>query len=118
MTRAFVALQNEPRRIEMRPWLFRIAHNEAISVLRRRPPVDELDDLETHDAPVEEQVSLRADLRHLHQDLEALPERQRAALVLRELNGLSHDRTKGRRHHRGHGRCRRRNRRGPSSSSG
>jgi RNA polymerase sigma factor (sigma-70 family) len=90
MTRAFAALQNEPRRIDMRPWLFRIAHNEAISLLRRRPPVDELDDLETRDAPVEEQVSLRADLRHLHRDLGALPERQRGALVLRELNGLSH----------------------------
>jgi RNA polymerase sigma factor (sigma-70 family) len=90
MARAFAALQDEPRNIDMRPWLFRIAHNEAISLLRRRGPVDVLDDLETRDAPVEEQVSLRADLRYLHQDLEALPERQRAALVLRELNGLSH----------------------------
>jgi RNA polymerase sigma factor (sigma-70 family) len=90
MTRAFAALQEEPRTFELRPWLFRIAHNEAISVLRRRRPVDGLDELETRDAPVEEQVSLRADLQHLHQDLETLPERQRAALVLRELNGLSH----------------------------
>jgi RNA polymerase sigma factor (sigma-70 family) len=90
MTRAFAALRDEPRDIEMRPWLYRIAHNEAISVLRRRRTVDELDDLETRDAPVEEQVSLRADLQHLRQDLEALPERQHAALVLRELNGLSH----------------------------
>jgi RNA polymerase sigma factor (sigma-70 family) len=90
MARAFAALQNESRNIDMRPWLFRIAHNEAISLLRRRAPIDVLDDLETRDAPVEEQVSLRADLRHLHQDLDALPERQRAALVLRELNGLSH----------------------------
>ncbi|MEY2425526.1 MAG: hypothetical protein QOI61_1098, partial [Actinomycetota bacterium] len=90
MTRAFAALQQEPRTFELRPWLFRIAHNESVSVLRRRRPVDGLDELETRDAPVEEQVSLRADLRHLHQDLETLPERQRAALVLRELNGLGH----------------------------
>jgi RNA polymerase sigma factor (sigma-70 family) len=90
MTRAFAALRDEPRNIELRPWLFRIAHNEAISLLRRRRPVDALDDLETRDAPVEDQVALRADLRYLHEDLEALPERQRAALVLRELNGLSH----------------------------
>jgi RNA polymerase sigma factor (sigma-70 family) len=90
MTRAFAALQDEPRDFELRPWLFGIAHNEAISLLRRRRPVDELDDLATRDAPVDEQVSLRADLQRLHQDLGALPERQRATLVLRELSGLSH----------------------------
>src|SRR6188472_493194 len=90
MTRAFAALQEEPRNFELRPWLFRIAHNEAITLLRRRRPADGLDELATRDAPVEEQVSLRADLQRLQQDLAALPERQRAALVLRELNGLSH----------------------------
>src|SRR6476660_2033816 len=37
MTRAFAALQDERRDFELRPWLFRIAHNEAISILRRRP---------------------------------------------------------------------------------
>src|SRR3954451_20139558 len=91
MTRAFAALQTEQRSFELRPWLFRIAHNEAISMLRRRRPVDGLDELATRDAPVEEQVSLRADLQHLQRDLQTLPERQRAALVLRELNGLSHN---------------------------
>ena len=90
MTRAFAALQEEPRNFELRPWLFRIAHNEAISLLRRRRPADGLEELATRDAPVEEQVSLRADLQRLQQDLAALHERQRAALVLRELNGLSH----------------------------
>ena len=90
MTRAFAALKDEPRDFELRPWLFRIAHNEAISLLRRRRPTDELDALQTNEAPVEDQVSLRADLEVLQHDLQALTERQRAALVLRELNGLSH----------------------------
>ena len=36
MARAFAALQDEQRDFELRPWLFRIAHNEAISILRRR----------------------------------------------------------------------------------
>ena len=36
MTRAFAALQDEQRDFDLRPWLFRIAHNEAISILRRR----------------------------------------------------------------------------------
>src|SRR5215211_7680372 len=36
MTSAFAALQREGREIALRPWLFRIAHNESISLLRRR----------------------------------------------------------------------------------
>ncbi|MDA0164386.1 sigma-70 family RNA polymerase sigma factor [Solirubrobacter ginsenosidimutans] len=90
MTRAFAALRDEPRDFELRPWLFRIAHNEAISLLRRRRPTDEIDELRTTEASVEDQVCLRADLEVLRLDLQALTERQRAALVLRELNGLSH----------------------------
>ena len=35
-TRAFAALQTEQRDFDLRPWLFRIAHNEAITVLRQR----------------------------------------------------------------------------------
>src|SRR4051794_23163580 len=44
MARALSALQDERREIELRPWLFRIAHNEAISILRRRRVTAELDD--------------------------------------------------------------------------
>src|SRR5437667_11510872 len=36
MLRALVALQAEQRDLAVRPWLFRIAHNEAVSLLRRR----------------------------------------------------------------------------------
>src|SRR5918998_3385359 len=36
MARAFAALQDRPRDLELRPWLFRIAHNEAVSIVRRR----------------------------------------------------------------------------------
>src|SRR4051794_8956234 len=87
--RAFAALRDEQRDFELRPWLFRIAHNEAISILRRRPATDELDD---RPAPgeLEDRISEREELRLLQMDLADLPERQRAALILRELNGLSH----------------------------
>jgi len=88
-TRAFAALQTEQRDFELRPWLFRIAHNEAISVLRRRPPTDELADVPDY-RPFEDRIADREELRLLALDLADLPERQRAALVLRELNGLSH----------------------------
>jgi RNA polymerase sigma factor (sigma-70 family) len=91
MTRAFAALRDERRDFELRPWLFRIAHNESINILRRRRPVEELDELVATAAPVEEQVALNADLETLRRDLDALPQRQHAALVLRELNGLSHE---------------------------
>src|SRR3954466_11401705 len=89
MARAFAALQNEQRDFELRPWLFRIAHNEAISILRRRRDTAELDESPGPD-DVADRVQERADVRTLRADLADLPERQRAALVLRELNGLSH----------------------------
>src|ERR1700750_486403 len=44
MMRAFVALQTERRELELRPWLFRIAHNESISILRRRGATCALDE--------------------------------------------------------------------------
>src|SRR5690349_18505991 len=87
--RAFAALQTEQRDFELRPWLFRIAHNEAISILRRRPVTDELDERPAL-GELEDRVSEREELRLLQMDLADLPERQRAALILRELNGLSH----------------------------
>ena len=90
MTRAFAALQDERRDFELRPWLFRIAHNEAISILRRRRETTELDDVPGAAGEIEDRVSEREELRTLQLDLADLPDRQRAALVLRELNGLSH----------------------------
>jgi hypothetical protein len=47
MTKAFAALQTEERDFELRPWLFRIAHNEAISILRARRPAEDLDAVPT-----------------------------------------------------------------------
>src|SRR3954452_7205398 len=74
-----------------RPWLFRIAHNEAIDVLRGRRPAEALDDVTVTGPPLESTVGQRGRLAPLVSDLGHLPERQRAALVLRELSGLSHE---------------------------
>src|SRR5829696_5158390 len=87
MTKAFAALQAEQRDFDLRPWLFRIAHNEAVSILRRRRDTAELGDVPELCA-MEERVIEREELRALQMDLADLPERQRAALILRELNGL------------------------------
>ena len=90
MLRAFAALQTERRELELRPWLFRIAHNESVSILRRRTATCALDDDLRDDAALEDRVLEREALRLLRADLAGLTERQRWALVLRELNGLSH----------------------------
>jgi DNA-directed RNA polymerase specialized sigma24 family protein len=37
MVKAKRALPGERRAIEMKPWLFNVAHNQSISLLRRRP---------------------------------------------------------------------------------
>ncbi|MGI8623826.1 MAG: RNA polymerase sigma factor, partial [Solirubrobacteraceae bacterium] len=91
MLKAFAALETEQRDFELRPWLFRIAHNEAISVMRRRRQTDELPVHSPDGGPsLWEQVSEREDVRLLREDLALLADQQRAALVLRELSGLGH----------------------------
>src|SRR3954471_3353981 len=91
MTRAFAALQTERRELELRPWLFRIAHNEAVTILRRRSETSMLDESLRAVGALEDRVLERETLRLLRHDLAELPERQRCALVLRELNGLGHE---------------------------
>ncbi|HEX6696484.1 MAG TPA: RNA polymerase sigma factor [Solirubrobacteraceae bacterium] len=91
MTKALAALQDEHRDFEVRPWLFRIAHNEAISRLRQRREAVDLDAVGTLASDsLAQTVEDRERLALLQADLRDLPERQRSALVLRELGGLSH----------------------------
>ncbi len=91
MAAALKSLPGEERDIDLRPWLFRVAHNEAISALRKRRPGAELDEqtaATSHSA--EEESAQRERLRQLVEDLQQLPDRQRSALVMRELSGLSY----------------------------
>src|SRR5579875_2134131 len=89
---ALAALQRNQRQAPLRPWLFRIAHNEAISLLRRARRDGEPPALPAPPAPPtpDEQLQARARLRLLVADLSQLPDRTRGALLLRELSGLSH----------------------------
>jgi RNA polymerase sigma factor (sigma-70 family) len=90
MTRALVAMRAQERDLAVKPWLFRIVHNEAVSILRRRHPTVALtDELEPADVAVERTLEGRERLATLVADLQALPERQRSALLMRELSGLS-----------------------------
>jgi RNA polymerase sigma factor (sigma-70 family) len=92
-TSALVALQRRRRDAPLRPWLFRIAHNEAMSLVRRRRDGDQQLS-ESLLPPVEsaaDQAGQRARLALLVADLSHLPDRQRGALLMRELSGLSHE---------------------------
>lgn len=90
LERALVALRTSGPPRHLKAWLYRIAHNEAVALAgRRRENVVVPED---HPAPghdVQGIVEQRADMADLLADLQALPERQRAALLMRELCGLS-----------------------------
>lgn len=94
MSKALAALPGERREIPLRPWLFRVAYNESISALRgstSEPGSREPDESELPSAPPPEELLDRRDrVRALVADLTSLPERQRGALVMRELSGLSY----------------------------
>jgi len=88
---ALAALQSAKRDAPLRPWLFRIAHNEAVSLIRRRVPVGEHSDA-AHPcaASAEHQAGERARLALLVADLQQLTERERSVLLMHELSGLTH----------------------------
>ena len=71
-------------------WLYRIAVNEALQRRRRsQPPMVELE--EAHTPPTESQAAT-AELQEMLIDaIRALPFEHRAALVLRDLEGLSNE---------------------------
>jgi RNA polymerase sigma factor (sigma-70 family) len=91
---AFNAILSDDREIQVRPWLYRIATNRCINHLRRASMLafDALDDsfAASTRTGFEELVG-REELRELVCDIRTLPARQRAALLLREVDGLSYD---------------------------
>jgi RNA polymerase sigma factor (sigma-70 family) len=78
------------KELRVRPWLYRIARNQCLSVLRARRFDTELDADQISLRGLSEEVAERADLRDLLRDLGRLPDDQREALVLAELNDNSH----------------------------
>jgi RNA polymerase sigma factor (sigma-70 family) len=82
------------REIALKPWLFTIARNRCVSMLRMRREVPTgdaaLESAATAQAGLAEEVEERADLRRLLADVRELPDEQRAALLLTEVGDLSH----------------------------
>jgi len=90
MEKALRALPGEDRRIELKPWLYRIAHNESIDMIRRRRETDPAEPDAIASGPsLAATAETRARLTALIADLGELPERQRGAVVMRELAGMS-----------------------------
>ncbi len=92
-SKALLAMRhNDGAEIELRPWLYRIVRNTALNDLRDRPPTPEiLEETIAAGRSVAAEAEQREELRELIERLHALPERQRAAIVMRELEGLSHE---------------------------
>jgi RNA polymerase sigma factor (sigma-70 family) len=95
--KAYQALTNGDTEINLRPWLYRIAHNTSLNALRENgwthDQLDEsIDGVERPDQAFERRESLRETVAAVR----GLPGRQRDALVLRELEGMSHEQIAGR----------------------
>jgi RNA polymerase sigma factor (sigma-70 family) len=76
--------------ISFKAWIFTIARNRCLSILRarREQPTEHVEHVST--AGLGEEVEHRAELKELLADMQELPEDQRAALILSELGDLSH----------------------------
>jgi RNA polymerase sigma factor (sigma-70 family) len=90
---AYTALSRDESKIELRPWLYRIARNVALNALTRdrecsSPHVAELPEV---GESVHDEVERRFRLRAAFEAVQTLPERQRDAVVLRELEGRSYE---------------------------
>jgi RNA polymerase sigma factor (sigma-70 family) len=91
--RAYGALRADDRPVTLRAWLYKVAHNRCIDQLRRpMPAVVDLFDITRGPSLQDplEQAERREDLRRLVSDVRRLPEQQRSALLMREMEGLTY----------------------------
>src|SRR5687768_3762526 len=91
---SFNAILADERAINVRPWLYRIARNRSLNHLRRTQAVgvDSMDvHLSEHGQTTADKVHRREEFRLLIADVQDLPETQRTALLLREIDALSYE---------------------------
>ena len=88
LMKAYLCLRDDDRPLALRPWLYRVAHNAALNAVEKKGSEwEELD--ENYDGvPQPPQVAeQRARFLKVVGEIEALPARQRQALVLNEFEG-------------------------------
>lgn len=91
---AYKAMLADQREINLRPWLYRIARNRCLNHLRK-PTADAKESMdmvpEVDAASTAERVHNREEFRQILSDVNKLPETQRTALLLREMDALSYE---------------------------
>jgi RNA polymerase sigma factor (sigma-70 family) len=91
---SFNAIMGDDRAINVRPWLYRIARNRSLNHLRRVQPIG-VDSMDVHlsegGTTTADKVHKREEFRLLVADVQELPETQKTALLLREIDALSYE---------------------------
>lgn len=91
---AYRAMLADEREINLRPWLYRIARNRCLNHLRK-PTADAQESMDMVPAieasSTAEKVHNREEFRQLLTDVGKLPETQRTALLLREMDAMSYE---------------------------